>query len=83
MLARILAMGLFEWDESLQIASAHRLGHIAGAISGSLCSMIEEARGSGSAQVKRVRWQHGAEEIQSLHRIIVSSSRPAARPLEA
>jgi phage terminase large subunit-like protein len=77
-LIRILG-GLFVWDEKLQIGSAHRL-------STSLEQFREMMRvieGSEtlSKQVKRVRWQHGGEEIETLNgnRFIIRAGGSAAR----
>ena len=63
MLARI-AMGLFHWDESLQVGSAHRLVTSLEQFR-SLVAIIE-AHDDLAKQVKRIRWQHGAEEIETL-----------------
>jgi hypothetical protein len=78
MLARI-AMGMFEWNESLQIASAHRLVTSLEQFR-QLVSMIEK-HADLSAQVKRIRWQHGAEEIQLLNgsRFLIKAGGSAAR----
>jgi hypothetical protein len=78
MLARI-AMGLFEWNESLQIASAHRLVTSLEQFR-QLVSMIDK-HADLSAQVKRIRWQHGAEEIECLNgsRFLIKAGGSAAR----
>jgi hypothetical protein len=80
---RILG-GLFLWKEPLQIASAHTLATSLEQFR-SLVSLIE-ANEVLAKQVKRIRWAHGAEEIETLHgtRFIVkaggSSARGVSRP---
>jgi hypothetical protein len=78
MLIRILA-GMFIFDEPLQIASAHRLvtsleqfRNLVGMIEGS-----DDLR----KQVKRIRWAHGAEEIETLagNRFVIKAGGSAAR----
>jgi hypothetical protein len=75
---RILG-GLFLWEESLQIGSAHRLSTSLEQFR-QLVSVIE---GSDylAKQVKRIRWTHGSEEIETLHgtRFIVKAGGSAAR----
>jgi len=58
MLARI-AMGLFHWNESLQVASAHRL--VTSLEQFRQLVNIIEANDDLAKQVKRIRWQHGNE----------------------
>ena len=80
---RILG-GLFLWKEPLQIASAHTLATSLEQFR-SLVSIIE-SNDVLAKQVKRIRWAHGAEEIETLHgtRFIVkaggSSARGVSRP---
>jgi hypothetical protein len=80
---RILG-GLFLWAEPLQIASAHTLATSLEQFR-ALVSLIETNDGLAK-QVKRIRWAHGAEEIETLHgtRFIVkaggSSARGVSRP---
>jgi hypothetical protein len=80
---RILG-GLFLWKEPLQIASAHTLATSLEQFR-ALVSLIE-ANEVLAKQVKRIRWAHGAEEIETLHgtRFIVkaggSSARGVSRP---
>lgn len=78
MISRILG-GLFLWNDPLQIGSAHRLTtsletfrHIVNLI---------ESNESLSAQVKKIRWAHGSEEIETLHgtRYMVKAANSAAR----
>ncbi len=75
---RILG-GLFLWDESLQIGSAHRLSTSLEQFR-QLVQMIE---GSDylAKQVKRIRWSHGSEEIETLlgTRYIIKAGGSAAR----
>jgi len=80
MLARI-AMGLFHWDESLQVGSAHRLVTSLEQFR-SLVSIIE-SHDDIAKQVKRIRWQHGAEEIETLsgNRFVIKAGGSAARGL--
>jgi len=80
MLARI-AMGLFHWDESLQVGSAHRLVTSLEQFR-SLVAIIE-AHDDLAKQVKRIRWQHGAEEIETLsgNRFVIKAGGSAARGL--
>jgi hypothetical protein len=75
---RILG-GLFLWDEPLQIGSAHRLATSLEQFR-ALVSLIE-ANESLAKQVKRIRWAHGAEEIETLHgtRFMVKAGGSAAR----
>jgi len=80
---RILG-GLFLWNEPLQIASAHTLATSLEQFR-SLVSLIE-SNDILAKQIKRIRWAHGAEEIETLHgtRFIVkaggSSARGVSRP---
>jgi phage terminase large subunit-like protein len=80
MLARI-AMGLFNWDESLQVGSAHRLVTSLEQFR-SLVAIIE-AHDDLAKQVKRIRWQHGAEEIETMrgNRFVIKAGGSAARGL--
>lgn len=75
---RILG-GLFLWNESLQIGSAHRLSTSLEQFR-QLVNLIE---GSDylAGQVKRIRWSHGSEEIETLHgtRFIIKAGGSAAR----
>ena len=72
-------MGLFEWNEKLQISSAHRLVTSLEQIR-QIVSMIE-AHDDLAKQVKRIRWQHGAEEIETNHgtRFLIKAGGSAAR----
>ena len=80
MIARIM-MGLFNWDESLQVSTAHRLVTSLEQFR-SIVQIIEENANLAN-QVKRIRWQHGAEEIQTLkgNRFIIKAGGSAARGL--
>jgi hypothetical protein len=80
MMLRILT-GMFVWGEGLQLASAHRLTtsletfrHIVGLI---------ETNPRLEKEVKKIRWQHGAEEIELFgnRRFVVKAANNAARGL--
>jgi phage terminase large subunit-like protein len=75
---RILG-GLFLWDEPLQIGSAHRLSTSLEQFR----SMVQIIEGNDSLakQVKKIRWQHGGEEIETIKgtRFIVRAGGSAAR----
>ncbi|MEN9736064.1 MAG: hypothetical protein RL129_774 [Actinomycetota bacterium] len=76
--ARIL-MGLFEWDEPLQILSSHRLQTSLERFR-ELVGMIEQ-QDELAKQVKRIRWAHGSEEIEALNgnRLVLKAGGAAAR----
>jgi hypothetical protein len=80
MMARIM-MGLFNWDESLQVSTAHRL--VTSLEQFRAIVQIIEENADLANQVKRIRWQHGAEEIQTLkgNRFIIKAGGSAARGL--
>jgi len=80
MMARIL-MGLFHWEESLQVATAHRL--VTSLEQFRAIVQIIEANQDLANRVKRIRWQHGAEEIETLDgcRFIIKAGGSAARGL--
>jgi hypothetical protein len=75
---RILG-GLFLWDEQLQIGSAHRLSTSLEQFR----AMVQIIDGDDNLrkQVKKIRWQHGGEEIETLsgNRFIVRAGGSAAR----
>jgi len=80
MMLRILT-GMFVWGEGLQLASAHRLTtsletfrQIVGLI---------ETHPKLEKEVKKIRWQHGAEEIELFgnRRFVVKAANNAARGL--
>jgi phage terminase large subunit-like protein len=77
-LIRILG-GLFLWDENLQIGSAHRLSTSLEQFRAMV--QIIEANDSLAKQVKKIRWQHGGEEIETMKgtRFIVRAGGSAAR----
>jgi phage terminase large subunit-like protein len=77
-LIRILG-GLFLWDENLQIGSAHRLSTSLEQFRAMV--QIIEKNDSLAKQVKKIRWQHGGEEIElkSGTRFIVRAGGSAAR----
>ena len=78
MMARILT-GLFVWNEPLQILSSHRLQTSLERFR-ELVGMIE-ANESLAKQVKRIRWAHGSEEIETLNgnRLVLKAGGAAAR----
>ena len=78
MQVRILG-GLFLWDEPLQIGSAHRLATSLEQFR-QLVNLIESSDYLAK-QVKRIRWSHGSEEIETLsgNRFIVKAGGSAAR----
>jgi phage terminase large subunit-like protein len=80
MMARIL-MGLFHWQESLQVSSAHRL--VTSLEQFRAIVQIIESNDDLAKRVKRIRWQHGAEEIETLEgcRFIIKAGGSAARGL--
>jgi phage terminase large subunit-like protein len=80
MMLRILT-GMFVWGEGLQLASAHRLTtsletfrQIVGLI---------ETHPKLEKEIKKIRWQHGAEEIELFgnRRFVVKAANNAARGL--
>jgi hypothetical protein len=75
---RILG-GLFLWDEQLQIGSAHRLSTSLEQFR----AMVQIIDGNDDLrkQVKKIRWQHGGEEIETIsgNRFIVRAGGSAAR----
>jgi hypothetical protein len=77
-LIRIMG-GLFLWDEKLQIGSAHRLSTSLEQFR----AMVQMIEGSDvlAKQVKKIRWQHGGEEIETLsgNRFIIRAGGSAAR----
>jgi len=77
-LIRILG-GLFLWEENLQIGSAHRLSTSLEQFRAMV--QIIEKNESLAKQVKKIRWQHGGEEIETItgNRFIVRAGGSAAR----
>lgn len=77
-LIRILG-GLFLWDENLQIGSAHRLSTSLEQFRAMV--QIIEKNDSLAKQVKKIRWQHGGEEIETItgNRFIIRAGGSAAR----
>lgn len=75
----LIAMKLFHWNESLQVASAHRLVTSLEQFR-SLVAIIE-GNDDLAKRVKRIRWQHGAEEIETLEgsRFVIKAGGSAAR----
>lgn len=79
---RILG-GLFLWDEPLQIGSAHRLATSLEQFR-QLVNLIESSD-TLAKQVRRIRWSHGSEEIETDkgNRFIVKAGGSAARGVSA
>jgi len=71
--------GLFVWNEPLQIGTAHRLTTSLETFR-HMVSIIE-SNASLKAQVRRIRWAHGSEEIELLNgnRYMVKAGGAAAR----
>jgi len=80
MMLRILT-GMFVWGEGLQLASAHRLTTSLETFR-QIVALIE-ANPKLEKEVKKIRWQHGAEEIELFgnRRFIVKAANNAARGL--
>jgi hypothetical protein len=78
MISRIL-WGLFVQKDSLQIGSAHRLTTSLETFR-HLVNIIE-GNESLSKQVKKIRWAHGSEEVETIHgsRYMVKAANSAAR----
>jgi len=75
----LILMNLFEWDTKLQIGTAHRLTTSLETFR-DLVSTIESNDGL-CKQVKRIRWAHGSEEIETItgNRYMVKAGAAAAR----
>jgi phage terminase large subunit-like protein len=80
MMLRILT-GMFVWGEGLQLASAHRLTTSLETFRQIVALM--EANPKLEKEVKKIRWQHGAEEIELFgnRRFVVKAANNAARGL--
>jgi phage terminase large subunit-like protein len=80
MMLRILT-GMFVWGEGLQLASAHRLTTSLETFR-QIVSLIEQ-NDKLEKEVKKIRWQHGAEEIELFgnRRFVVKAANNAARGL--
>ena len=80
MMVRILT-GMFVWGEGLQLASAHRLTTSLETFR-QIVSLIEQ-NDKLEKEVKKIRWQHGAEEIELFgnRRFVVKAANNAARGL--
>ena len=78
MMLRILT-GMFVWGEGLQLASAHRLTTSLETFRQIVALM--EANPKLEKQVKKIRWQHGAEEIELFgnRRFVVKAANNADR----
>jgi hypothetical protein len=80
MMLRILT-GMFVWGEGLQLASAHRLTTSLETFR-QIVNLIE-TNPRLEKEVKKIRWQHGAEEIELFgnRRFVVKAANNAARGL--
>jgi phage terminase large subunit-like protein len=80
MMLRILT-GMFVWGEGLQLASAHRLTTSLETFR-QIVALIE-TNPKLEKEVKKIRWQHGAEEIELFgnRRFVVKAANNAARGL--
>ena len=80
MMLRILT-GMYVWNEGLQLASAHRLTTSLETFR-QIVSLIE-SNDRLASEVKKIRWQHGAEEIElkGNRRFVVKAANNAARGL--
>jgi len=80
MMLRILT-GMFVWGEGLQLASAHRLTTSLETFR-QIVTLIEQ-HPELEKEVKKIRWQHGAEEIELFgnRRFVVKAANNAARGL--
>jgi hypothetical protein len=80
MMLRILT-GMFVWNEGLQLASAHRLTTSLETFR-QIVALIEQ-HPELEKEVKKIRWQHGAEEIELFgnRRFVVKAANNAARGL--
>jgi len=80
MMIRILT-GMFVWGEGLQLASAHRLTTSLETFR-QIVALIE-TNPKLENEVKKIRWQHGAEEIELFgnRRFVVKAANNAARGL--
>jgi phage terminase large subunit-like protein len=80
MMLRILT-GMFVWGEGLQLASAHRLTTSLETFRQIVALM--ESNPKLEKEVKKIRWQHGAEEIELFgnRRFVVKAANNAARGL--
>ena len=77
----LIAMKLFHWNESLQVASAHRL--VTSLEQFRQLVNIIESKDDLAKRIKRIRWQHGNEEIETLDgcRFVIKAGGSAARGL--
>ena len=78
MMLRMLT-GAYVWGEGLQLASAHRLTTSLETFR-QIIALVEE-NDKLASEVKKIRWQHGAEELElkGNRRIVIKASNNAAR----
>ncbi len=82
MLIRILT-GMYVWGENLQLSSAHRLTTSLETFR-QMVSIIE-GNDKLASEVKKIRWQHGAEEMELKggRRFVVKAANNASRGISA
>ncbi len=82
MMLRILT-GMYVWGENLQLSSAHRLTTSLETFR-QMVSLIE-GNDKLSSEVKKIRWQHGAEEMELKggRRFVVKAANNASRGISA
>jgi len=82
MLIRILT-GMYVWGENLQLSSAHRLTTSLETFR-QMVSIIEN-NDKLASEVKKIRWQHGAEEMELKggRRFVVKAANNASRGISA
>ena len=82
MMLRVLT-GMFVWGENLQLSSAHRLTTSLETFR-QMVSIIE-SNDKLASEVKKIRWQHGAEEMELKggRRFVVKAANNASRGISA
>ncbi len=79
----VLATGMYVWGENLQLSSAHRLTTSLETFR-QMVSLIE-GNDKLASEVKKIRWQHGAEEMELKggRRFVVKAANNASRGISA
>ena len=82
MMLRVLT-GMFVWGENLQLSSAHRLTTSLETFRQMVA--IIESNDKLASEVKKIRWQHGAEEMElkGNRRFVVKAANNASRGISA
>jgi phage terminase large subunit-like protein len=82
MMLRVLT-GMFVWGENLQLSSAHRLTTSLETFRQMVA--IIESNDKLASEVKKIRWQHGAEEMELKggRRFVVKAANNASRGISA